>query len=96
MDERVDSIRARRAEELDLRSGQVALGEDPVADRVVDVVVDVCDSVDDAHDLPLECLRLLRPGVRQDAVADLVGEVEPAGDAPRLLVVAETPAERQR
>ena len=38
---------------------QVALGEDPVADRVVDVVVDVGDAVDDPDDLALERLRLL-------------------------------------
>ena len=80
--EPVDPLGARGAEQLDLRAGQVGVREDPVADRVVDVVVDVGDAVDDADDLPLERLRLLRAGVREDAVADLVGEVEPQGDAP--------------
>ena len=65
------------AEQLDLGPRQVGLGEDPVANRVVDVVVDVRDAVDDAHDLALERLRLLRARVREDAVADLVREVEP-------------------
>ena len=74
---------------------QVGLGEDPVADRVVDVVVDVRDAIDDAHDLALERLRLLRARVREDAVADLVREVEPSRDPQRLLVVAEPPPERR-
>ena len=52
--EPVDALGAARAEHLDLVARQVALGEDPVADRVVDVVVDVRDAVDDADDLPLE------------------------------------------
>ena len=94
VDERVDPLRAGRAEQLDLRARQVGVREDPVADRVVDVVVDVGDAVDDAHDLPLERLRLLRARVGEDPVADLVGEVEPAGDPPRLLVVAEAAPER--
>ena len=98
LDEVVDE-RSMRSEPVEPSSsissrGQIGLGEDPVADRVVDVVVDVGDPVDDAHDLPLERLRLLRARVREDAVADLVGEVEPPGDPPRLLVVAEAPAER--
>ena len=81
------------AEHVDLVARQVALLEDPVADRVVDVVVDVGDAVDDAHDLALERLGLLLAGVREDAVAHLVGQVEPLGDPQRLLVVAEAAAE---
>ncbi len=84
----------RRAEQLDLGVRKVGLGEDAVPDRVVDVVVDVRDAVDDANDLALERLRLLRARVREDAVAHLMGEVEPPRDAQRLLVVAEPPAER--
>ena len=95
VDEPVDALRAGGAEQLDLVAGQVRFGEDPVADRVVDVVVDVGDTVDDADDLSLERLGLLRARVGEDAVADLVGEVEPPRDAPRLLVVAEAPAERR-
>ena len=84
----------RGAEQLDLGVRQVGLGEDAVPDRVVDVVVDVRDAVDDADDLALERLRLLRARVGEDAVAHLVREVEPPRDAQRLLVVAEPPAER--
>ena len=78
-----------RAEQRDLVARQVAFLEDPVADRVVDVVVDVRDPVDDAHDLALERRRLLRTGVREDPVDHLACQVEPLGDACRLLVVAE-------
>ena len=77
VDEPVDALRAGRAEQLDLVVRQLRLGEDPVPDRVVDVVVDVGDAVDDADDLALERLRLLRARVREDAVADLVREVQP-------------------
>ena len=51
-------------------------------------MVDVGDAVDDPHDLPFERLGLLRPGVREDPVDDLVGEVQPRRDQRRLLVVA--------
>ena len=44
-------------------------------------------------DLPLQRLRLLLARVREDAVADLVREVEAAGDRERVLVVAEAPPE---
>ena len=64
-----------------------------VADRVVDVVVDVGDAVDEPDDLPLERLRLLRAGVREDPVAHLGGEVQLLGDPERLLVVVEAGAE---
>ncbi len=83
VDERVDALRAGRAECLDLAARQVALLEDAVANRVVDVVVDVGDAVDDANDLALERLRLARAGVGQDAVDDLVGQVEAACDPRR-------------
>ena len=84
----------RPTEQFDLAVRKVGLGEDAVPDRVVDVVVDVRDAVDDANDLALQSLRLLRARVREDAVAHLMGEVEPPRDAQRLLVVAEAPAER--
>ena len=93
VDERVDALRAGRAEDRDLVARQVALLEDAVADRVVDVVVDVGDPIDDADDLALERLGLLLAGVREDAVAHLVGQVQPLGDPQRLLVVAEAAAE---
>ena len=66
--------------------------EQPEANGVVDVVVDVRDAVDDAHDLPLERRRLLIARVREDAVAHFVREVEPASDDERVLVMAEVPA----
>ena len=43
--------------------------------------------------LPLERRRLLRAGVGEDPVADLVGEVQPHRDPMRLLVVPEPTAE---
>jgi dGTP triphosphohydrolase len=91
--ERVDAPRARRAEDLDLLARQVVLAEDAVADRVVDVVVDVRDAVDDPNDLPLQRLRFLRARVREDPVADLMRQVELLRDARRLLVVTEAAAE---
>ncbi len=72
---------------------QVSLAEQAEADRVVDVVVDVGDPVDNAHDLPLERFRLLRPRVREDAVAHLVREVEATCDREGVLVVPEVTAE---
>ena len=45
------------AEELDLGVWEIGLGEDAVPDRVVDVVVDVGDPIDDADDLAFERLR---------------------------------------
>ncbi len=79
--------------------GQVALREEIGADRVVDVVVDVGDAVDDAHDLPLERLRVVVARVLEDPVPHLPREVEapplplePLDDAQRVLVVAEAAA----
>ena len=69
--ERVDPLAARVAEQRDLVVRQLLAREDPVADRVVDVVVDVRDAVDDAHDLPFERVGLALAGVREDAVAHL-------------------------
>ncbi len=64
-----------------------------MADRVVDVVVDIGDPVNDAHDLALEGFGLVLAGVSEDAVAHFVREVEALGDAKRLLVVAEAATE---
>ena len=75
--EPVDPLRAARAEQRDLVARQVGRREQPVADRVVDVVVDVRDPVDEADDPPLQRLRLLDAGVGEDAVTDLVTEVQP-------------------
>ncbi len=82
---------AGRPEQLDLVARQIGFGQQAEADGVVDVVVDVRDAIDDAHDLALERLRLLLARMREDAVADLVREVEPPGDDERVLVVAEVP-----
>ena len=87
--EPVDPRRSGRPEQLDLGAREVALAQDPVADGVVDVVVDVRDAVDDADDLALERGRLALARVREDAVANLGGEVEALGDRERLLVVTE-------
>jgi hypothetical protein len=56
-------------------------------------VVDVGDTVDDAHDLSFERCRLARAGVREDAVADLLGQVQLPRDPLGLLVVAEAAPE---
>ena len=100
VDERVDPPRAGRAEQLDLRARQLGRVEHAGADGVVDVVVDVGDAVDQAHDLALERVRLVRPGVVEDPVAHLVRQVEAAAvalehvdDPERVLVVAEAPVE---
>src|SRR5690349_6274131 len=90
---RVDAIGAPLAEQLDLVLGQIRGIEDAEADGVVDVVVDVGDTVDDADDLALERRRLLLAGMREDAVAYLGREVERFRDLQRMLVVAETTAE---
>ena len=67
------------------------------AHRVVDVVVDVGDAVDQADDLALQRRRLARPArVPQDPVAHRRGQVQPLQlvDHPqRVLVVAEPAAE---
>ena len=84
---------ARSAEERQLVGRKLVRREDPVADRVVDVVVDVGDAIDEPHDRTLERRRLLHPGMREDPVTHLVGEIEALRDAERLLVVPEPPAE---
>ena len=98
--ERVDALRARVAEQLDLRRGQILRRKQPAADRIVDVVVDVGDAVDDPHDPALERLRLVRPRALEDPVAHLPGEVHSApialehvDDPQRVLVVAEAETE---
>ena len=93
--ERVDPFGAGRAERLDLGARQIGLVEDAVANRVVDVVVDVRDPVDDADDPPLQRLRVGVAGVREDAVDDLCREIEPARDLRRLLVVAKSRLEQR-
>ncbi len=95
MHQPVDPLGTGGPECLDLLPGQLGLVEDAVADRVVDVVVDVGDPVDDAHDLPLEGRRREVARVGQDAVDDLGGEVQPACDLRRLLVVAEAVVEQR-
>ena len=81
MYEGVDPRRAAIAEDLDLVARQLVLGEDAVPDRVVDVVVDVRNPVDDSDDLPLEGFGLPLARVGEDAVSHLVREVEPFCDA---------------
>ena len=83
----------RVAEERNLLVRQLGRIEDPEADGVVDVVVDVGDTVDDPHDLAFERRRLLRARVREDSVPNLLGQVQRLGDPQRLLVVPESPAE---
>ena len=61
------SISARR---------QVVGTQDPGPQGVVDVVVDVGDAVDQLDDPALQRRRLVGAGVVEDAVADLLGQVE--------------------
>ena len=56
-------------------------------------MVDVGDAVDEPDDLAFERRRLPLAGVREDPVADLMGEVERASDPERLLVVSESAVE---
>ena len=79
--------------------GRSPSAEHARAQRVVDVVVDVGDAVDQPHDPPLERGGQLGPGVAQDAVAHRLGQVQAAAvalehvdDAQRVLVVAEAAA----
>src|SRR4051794_16165708 len=95
--EHVDATRAGVAENCDLSSRKIVVRQDPCTKRVVDVVVDVRDAIDDADDFSLERVRLDRPGVFENSVTHLQGEVEPASfaletfdDAEGMLVVAET------
>ena len=95
------SIRASRSAPSSSISaaGRSSGAQDPGPQGVVDVVVDVGDAVDQLDDPPLQGRRLVRAGVVEDAVADLLGQVEPAAvalqhlDHPqRVLVVLEAAA----
>src|SRR5438105_8454409 len=99
VDERVDAARPGRAEDRDLVRRQVVGREHAGTNRVVDVVVDVGNAIDDAEDLPFLGHGLVRAGVLEDAVAHLFCEIETAAvalerldDAQRMLVVAEAAA----
>ena len=99
--ERVDAARAGVAEHGDRLGRQLLLAQHAGAQRVVDVVVDVGDAVDEPHDAPLERARQRRAaGVAGDPVAHVVAEVqaravelEDVDDAQRVLVVAKAAAE---
>jgi hypothetical protein len=98
--ERVDPTRAGRAEQLDLGARQLGRIEHPGANGIVDVVVDIGDAIDQAHDLALQGVRLVRPGVVEDPVSHFGGQIQPApvalehvDDSERVLVVAEAPSE---
>ena len=93
------SIRADagRAQHGQLLLRQLVGPEDACAQRVVDVVVDVGDPVDEPHDLALQRRRLPRAArVAQDPVAHRIGQVEAlehVDDPQRVLVVAEAAPE---
>ena len=76
--QRVDPLaRGSRPGPSSAAAGSSSGVQDPRADRVVDVVVQVGDPVGEPHDLRLQGRgRGHRPGVVQDAVADLPGEVQ--------------------
>ena len=75
VDKRVDSARARRAEDLDLLAGELVRAQHSGTHSVVDIVVDVRHAVDELDDPPLERERIVRAGVVQDPVVDLLGQV---------------------
>ena len=100
--ERVDPRASRSSPSTAIgAAGRSPSREHAGAQRVVDVVVDVGDAVDQPHDPALERGRLARPaGVAEDPVAHLLGQVEPGAvalervdDPQRVLVVAEAAAE---
>ena len=99
--ERVDALRSVAPQHRDRLVRQVRLAQQPGAKRVVDVVVDVGDAVDHAHDAPLERGRLGSTArVAQDAFTYLLGEVQSDAVAlervhhpQRVLVVAKVAPE---
>ena len=99
--ERVDAARAGVAEHGDRLGRQVLLAQHAGAQRVVDVVVDVGDAIDDPHDAPLERARQRRAArVADDPVAHVLGQVqapavelEHVDDPQRVLVMAEAAVE---
>src|SRR6266508_5156625 len=100
VDEPIDPAGPRRAEDLDLLARQLVRREHAGPDGVVDVVVDVRDPVDELDDPSLERERVGRPGVVENAVAHLLGEVQSSPlpfqhvyDAKRMLVVEEAKPE---
>ena len=92
VNKRVDSARSGVAEQLDLGTGQVLGHQQPPAERIVDVVVDVRDPVDDTDDLAFERLGLLSACVGEDPVANLARQVQRLRYPQRLLVVAKARA----
>ena len=101
MDERVDPMPTGVAEHLDRLLGQIDSRDHTGAHRVVDVVVDVRDAVDEPDDPALERRRLGGTArMAEDPVADRLGEVEAlpvalehVDDAKRVLVVLEAKSE---
>ena len=95
----VDALRAGWAEQVDLLGREVLTPEDPRPQRVVDVVIDVGDAVDELDDPALQRGRLVAAGVVDDPVPHLVREVEAVAvalesvdDAQGVDVVLEAPA----
>ena len=97
VDQRVDPLRAAVAEDRDVGARGGPRGDHARPHRVVDVVVDVRDPVDQPHDPALERDRIARAArVAQDAVAHRRREVEVlehVDHAQGVLVVAEAAAE---
>ena len=91
----------RVAKGLDESGGDIGLADDPGAQRIVDVVVEVGDAIDHPHDVALERAGRIGPTrMAEDAVAHRLGQVESPpvafehlDDPQRLLVVPEALAE---
>ena len=90
--ETIDPRGSGDPEDGDLLVRKVGFAEKPVAQSVVDVVVDVRDAIDEPDDLAFERRRFALSRMGEDPVAHLVREVERPRDPERLLVVAEPPA----
>ena len=96
-DHRVDTAALGVAKHGDAVARQVVRGEDAGGDRVLYVVIDICAAVGEFDDFALESAGSAVELVVEDAVAHLVGEVEPFAvvfeqfdHAQTLFVVAES------
>ena len=58
MDHDIQAVLYRITEDIRKLSGDIFLGDDLPADRVVDIMIDVCDFIGEPHDLSLHGRRI--------------------------------------
>ena len=75
----------RRAQNVRDIPRNVAFGQNPRTDRIVDVVINIRNAVGCTHDLPLKRFRDPRPRVPEDRHAHLIGKVQPVAVALELI-----------